>query len=167
MTAIIATTPEGAAIQELADVIKGCAAFQEACAMEGDPDMTLHEHVHYPLLREGVPNFWPFAVLTSIESARTRFADATSLPRGAVQLILGRKIVDPSDFEGSEIDYLNFEGAVLAEIIEKNNSGGDHFMWEVSQVEPPSRSDPRTDAEGNITSPCYYESVYSCEWSVE
>jgi hypothetical protein len=165
MTAQIATTPEGVAIQELADLVKNCAAFQEECGKEGDPDQTLHEHVHYPLTRTGIPEFWPYAVLTHESSQRQRFADGTSLPMGTIHLILSKRITNPDDFKGEEIAYTNFEGAVLAAIEEASGTGG-HYVWELQQIEPPSRTDPRHEAEQSACPP-YYESVYACTWSVE
>jgi hypothetical protein len=161
---LLATTPEGLAIQELADLIKGCAQFQEECNTEGDDERTLDDHVHYPLTREGIPSFWPFAVLTHAESSRRRFADGTTLPRGTVRLILGRRITNPDDFKGEEIRYLNFEGAVL-DVIQQASGDGGRYLWEIQQLEAPSRTDPRHDAGGHA-SPPYYESVYACEWSV-
>lgn len=165
MTTLIATTPEGVAIQELADLVKGCAAFQEACQKEGEPETTLDQHVHYPLTREGVPEFYPFAVLTHGESSRRRFADGTSLPRGTVNLFIGRLMANPDDWKGEEIAYTNFEGAIISEIEQASGTGG-HFVWELQQIEPPSRTDPRQEAGGRAC-PGYYESVYACEWSVE
>lgn len=149
---------------ELADLIAGCAEFQEECKAEADADETSKNFVHFPLQENDSPEKFPFAILTHQDTGRVRQADGTHLPRGTIRLLLGKKIPSIHDVKYEELAYGNFEGAIIDNIEAVSGTGG-FFVWTATQVGPPAKTDARNMASGDGACPAYYESMWDLEWS--
>lgn len=158
-TTLSATTPEGAAMADLASIIAGCGAFQEACGVTDAEEA--QGFVHYPLHNiEDAPNKFPFAVLTSQDYEEERLAGDCYLPSGSIRLILGQRLTNPKDTKHSERVFTNFEGAVIQAIVGASGGGG-HYVWVPSQLGPPARTDVRQEAGTDHE----YEVWYDLRWS--
>jgi hypothetical protein len=163
MTTLTATAPTSLAIFELEDLLANCGAFQEAAGTEGDADET-RKFIHYPLQENQEISRYPFAIYAYQDTARERLADATYLPRGSLVLSLGKLIPTLHDPKHEEIDFLNFEGAVIDHIENVSGNGG-HFVWTATQTMAPSKTDARNLAIVGGATPCYYWSMWDLEWS--
>lgn len=148
-------------MSDVAAIIANCGAFQEAAGVTDAEGAA--EFVHYPLQEYGVPNKFPFAVMTPQGHSEERLAGNCHLPSGTIRLFLGRVIVDSkADHKEAEIEFANFAGAVIESILDASGEGG-HFVWLPEQIAPPSRTEAQHDCSPEL--PAFYEVAYDLQWS--
>ncbi len=146
------------AIEQVADIIANCAAFQEAVSRYSADDARGRIFKSYFKLPEKDVTA-PYAVI--FESAGTsweRRADSTQLPRGELFLELCLLIQNDDDPEGEERRFNNWHGQI-AEAISSYTGAGYRML--TTQTDPPARTHPK---DQGATTP-RWNVGYSIAWS--
>jgi hypothetical protein len=153
-----AVEPVTLAIEQLADVVSGCAAFQESVRKYGKHEA--REHIHKGFFRPADQRIeLPFAIIFDLPGANwEKLADDTFLPSGQLFLHLGL-IMEGEDGESEERRFNNWHGAIAIAIKDSNRRGAGGYVLRPSQTDPASHTSPAT-GEPNPR----WEVGYTVDW---
>lgn len=155
ITTEIAVEPTTHAIDQLAEIVAGHAAFQEAVKKYHKDEARAHVYPSYYRVAEQRVDA-PFAVI--FESAGVRWdrrSDTTVLPFGELFLHLGL-LMDSDDAVLEERRFNNWHGSI-AQAISSYNGPGYRMLTTVS--DPPARTAPQNQAV-----PPLWEVGYNVSW---
>jgi hypothetical protein len=169
----ISTSAKGSSICKLAELIAFSTTFQaeaQATAAELLGPGSPKKRIHFPFLRPGVHPLLPFAILKwpegGFEHYRVAGGDRTfTLPRGSIDLALGRAISHP-DPEQAELEFTDWEEAVLVEVLDGFGRSDNLNGISVTMTRPPARSDPRKEAGEDGIKP-FYVIEYRVNWDAQ
>jgi hypothetical protein len=159
-----ATEAPADAMARLAEMVAGCAEFQEKNHV-AEAEEAL-KFVHYPHLRQEECFDRARVVIktTRFEYYRVAGGGQTQLMcRGGLEMMLGAELDADGDSRQEEIAHLNYIGAVMRHLKDKSGLSDNLNIVAMRIVEQPARSDPRHVAGQEAQKP-YYLATVAVDW---
>jgi hypothetical protein len=165
---VAATSPPGIAVEKLVALIAACPAFRLRCGVTTSAGAL--NFISYPTLDSRRQEEFPYAVCFlpregSHENYRAGYGGGFTpmFNRGSILLRLGDKIGEYDDLGDEEVDFTNFEGAVIAYLKSVSGVSDNLNIVDINQTMAPTYSDP-TKVSGDKGQRPYYEVEYLIQW---
>jgi hypothetical protein len=162
-----ATDPIGVAIQKLAELVSESTTFQTRCGVS--TAAAALAFIHYPHLLDPNECERPFVVIKPPKSGAHDMYRTTGggmnglLNRGTLELYIGDEIDDFDDEKDPEIDFGNFEGAIITHLRSQAAVDDNLAISGMRCTMPRSRSSD-LDVSGSKVQKPFYMSVWLIDW---
>lgn len=169
---LLATGPQGEAIQKLRTMVAASSVFQERVKKYGQNEIQTDEagqFIHVIEFDDPEQVKRPFALVTMAEdSGWVALAGGSRTilkPTGALRLRLADNCDRLVDDHDSGVDFWNFVDGVLADLAEISGTDDRLNIVAMRLMDPPARSHPQTVAANNLAVVPFYWCEYEIEWA--
>lgn len=163
---MLATGPQGEAIQKLAVMVAASSAFQERVRTYGQGELDAAKFVYSPHLDDPDQTKRPFALIMQGELGYHTVAGGSRnhmRPRGSLRLRLADNAQQEDDIN-SEVDFRNFVDGVLADLAEVSAVDDRLCIVAMTQTQEPSRTHPAHEATVGNAARGFWWCEYDVEW---